>query len=92
MTMIQRKFYLPEEMYSNLMLLAKASRKTITQTLRELIEEGIHRRQKERTRRGAEILLALAEKEGWSGAPDLSINHDKYFVKTYEEIEKRKNL
>ena len=46
--MIQRKFYLPEDMYTDLQLLARATKKSITQVLRELLADSLKRRQKRR--------------------------------------------
>ncbi len=96
MTYVQRKFYLPEEMYSRLQLLAKASRKTITQVLRETVEVGLKRIQKTHPKKGgAWVLLKLAERaerENWGkNAPhDLSINHDKYFAEAYTKLKENK--
>lgn len=83
MTFVQRKFYLPEETYTKLSFVAKASGKTITQVLRELLEEGLVNMQKKNKKSLAKVLLGIsakAEKEGWKGPKDLSENHDKYFV------------
>ena len=93
MSMIQRKFYLPEDMYTRLQFLAKATKQTITETLRELVQEGLERKQKQRAGQSAKALLELAkkaEREGWTGPNDLSINHDAYFVEAWEEQDKRK--
>lgn len=95
MTYIQRKFYLPEEMYVRLQLLAKASRKTITQILRETVEVGLKQTQKMRPQKGgAWRLLKLAERaerENWGkNAPsDLAQNHDKYLAEALEKDLKR---
>lgn len=86
--MIQRKFYLPQEMYNRLQLLAMTSKKTITDVLRELIAEGLERQQKRiagASTRGFLKIAEMAEKEGWTGPGDLSVNHDKYSVETWEE-------
>ena len=90
MNLVQRKFYLPVEMYNRLQLIAKASKQTITQTLREVLAEGFKQseRQKRGKGKGMRMLLDLAkmaEREGWSGPRDLSAKHDKYFVKAYQE-------
>ena len=88
--MVQRKFYLPEEMYARLQLRAKIARKSISDILRELLDEGLKHKEKKQSGRGAKALLELAriaEKKGWSGPRDLSIKHNTYFVKT----EKQKN-
>lgn len=91
MAMVQRKFYFPEEMYRDLQLLAKSSRKTITQVLRELVQMGL---KKNKQRGNAYVLLDLArmaEKYKLSGPRDLSKNHDKYFVEAWEESKGRRN-
>lgn len=93
MAMIQRRFYLPEEMYTRLQLLAKTSKKTITNLLREMLDEGLKTKFTARAGRSAKALLKLArlaEKERWSGPGDLSIHHDKYFVEAYEKLKEKK--
>lgn len=90
--MIQRKFYLPEDMYTDLQLLAKATKKPITQVLRELLEDSLKRRQKRRDGKSCQALLKLAEKaesEGWKGPADLSVNHDKYLIEILKKDLKR---
>lgn len=90
--MVQRKFYFPEEMYRELQLLAKSSRKTITQVLRDLVQIGL---KKKKQRGTAYVLLELArmaEKHKLRGPKDLSKNHDKYFVEAWEESKGRDKL
>jgi DNA-binding HxlR family transcriptional regulator len=87
MTMIQRKFYLPEDMYKQLQLLAKTSKQTITDTLRSLVAEGLaQRKQYQKGSASALVELAhMAEQEGWrSDVHDLSMNHDKYAAEAAE--------
>ena len=82
--MIQRKFYLPEELYQKMQLQAKIDNKTITDVLRDLIRTGLKIREKRKSGRGASKLLELAklaEKEKWTGPADLSSDHDKYFAR-----------
>lgn len=90
MKMVQRKFYLPYEMYRKLEVRAKIYKKTITAVLRETIEEGL--KKKELNSAGTHALLELvnkAEKEGLSGPSDLALQHDKYFIEV-EEKQRRK--
>ncbi len=95
MTMVQRKFYLPQEMYIELQLLAKASKKTITQVLRDAVVLGLKQKQKSRRGKGgAWSLLKIAERaerENWGqDAPrDLAQNHDKYLAEILEKDLKR---
>lgn len=82
MNMIQRKFYLPEDMYTQLTVRAKIAGKTITEVLRELLRLGLEKTKNFPRGRGAKTLLELAkfaETKGWKGPKDLSAGHDKYF-------------
>jgi hypothetical protein len=91
MTMIQRKFYLPEEMYHRLQVLARATNQTITQALRDVITEGLQRKQKH-LQGNANVLLDLAsraEQEGWRGPPDAASNHTHYASAAVEQSLKR---
>lgn len=90
MAYVQRKFYLPEEMYRELTWRAQQRRVSITELLRRLVEIGLR---ETRPKNGAEALLELAhiaEKEDWSGPKDLSTHHDKYFVQAYEKLKEGK--
>lgn len=81
--MVQRKFYLPEQMYNSLQLRAKVMRKTITQVLRDLIDEGLRNSAIADTGRGTKALIGLAkmaEKNKWHGPADLAKKHDNYFA------------
>jgi len=92
--MIQRKFYLPEDMYMQLQHMATLYKKTTTQLLRELLAEGLERKQSKKKNVARELLkLAhLAEKEGWGKnlPSDLSTNHDKYFFEAWEDAHRGK--
>lgn len=82
--MVQRKFYLPEEMYNKLQLRAKVMGTTTTDVLRELVEKGLKGKEKEATGKGVKGLLELAwmaEKNRWKGPHDLAGKHDEYFTK-----------
>ena len=81
--MIQRKFYLPEDLYQKMQLTAKIEGKTITDVLRELVKTGLKTKGENKSGRGAKKLLELARlahSEKWTGPSDLSSNHDKYFA------------
>ena len=84
MPYVQRKFYLPEETYTQLSIIAKTNNKTITQLLRELLNEGLANFQSKTKPNVAKALLAIvqkAEQKNWHGHKDLAQNHDKYFIK-----------
>ena len=88
MAFIQRKFYLPEDTYTRLAVNAKSNNKTITQLLREILEEGLFNMQKNNKAKAVRSLLGIAdraEKEGWNGPKDLATKHDKYFRETYQQ-------
>ena len=93
--MIQRKFYFPEEMYSDLQRVARTSKKPITQVLRDFVAKGL-KKEKSRKKIGlASVLLDLAREakdKGWGKnlPKDFSINHDKYFVEVWEENYRKK--
>lgn len=92
MNMVQRKFYLPEDLYSRLSLSAKISGKSITEVLREFMSEGLEKFEKRKKSDSGKMLLELAKmgkKLKWKGASDLSINHDKYFVRAWEKSKSR---
>ena len=88
MAFIQRKFYLPEDTYTKLAVNAKNKNKTITQLLRELLEEGLYNMQKKNKAKAVKNLLDIAdrpEREGWNGPRDLAKAHDKYFREAYKQ-------
>ena len=88
MTFIQRKFYLPEDTYIRLAVNAKSKNKTITQLLRELLEEGLSNMQKKNKAKAVKNLLDIAdraEREAWNGPEDLAKKHDKYFREAYQQ-------
>ncbi len=93
MNLIQRKFYLPADMYHRLQLLAKLKKQTITETLRGVVQRGLELEQ-QHWQGNAHVLLSIAgaaKQEGWgSGLGDLSANHDMYFEEAWEEAEAAK--
>lgn len=95
MTMVQRKFYFPEEMYSELQRVARTSKKPITQVLRDFVAKGLQKEKSRKKTNVASVLLDLAreaKEKGWGkNAPkDFSINHDKYFVEAWEKNNRKK--
>lgn len=79
--MIRTQVYLPKQLYQTIDLVAKKERKPKAQVIREVLESGIEKKQKN----AGEVLLeiaAMAKKNKWKGPKDLSINIDKYL---YEE-------
>jgi len=90
MDFVQRKFYIPKDMYEDLMLFAKADQQSITQVLRTFVKEGIENRRKKGTTKSAQALLNLAaraEQAGWANAEavtDIASKHDSYLVEAYE--------
>lgn len=64
---------------------AKITGKTITQALREFVDEGLQRKKHGKQARGAKALLELAhlaQKYAWKGPKNLSTKHDAYFAKS----------
>lgn len=85
MNMVQRKFYLPEDLYTQLTVRAKITGKTITEALRELLRLGLQKTKNSKNGRGTKALLELAkfaEANAWKGPKDLSSKHDAYFSKS----------
>lgn len=81
-------------MYIRLQMRAKVTRKSITDVLRNILDEGLKTKEKRGTARGARALLELsqiAEKRGWKGPADLSVKHNEYFIKEWKELESRKS-
>ncbi|MDP9314312.1 MAG: hypothetical protein M3R24_26100 [Chloroflexota bacterium] len=93
MNLIQRKFYLPADMYHRLQHLAKLKKQTIAQTLRTVVQQGLELEQQQ-VRGNADVLInlaGLAQQQGWrSGFSDVSTQHDTYFVEAWEEAEAAK--
>lgn len=88
MPMIQRRFYLPEELYARLKIQARLRKTNITQVLRELIAEGLKQRQTKSITTNALLHLAnTAETEQWgkSGPRDVAETHDRYFAKAWKK-------
>ena len=80
MDYVQRKFYLPKDVYTQLGMLAQDEGKTITQVLRELVGDGLKQKKKKNSMRQLVELARKVRKEGWQGPRDWSVNHDKYFA------------
>ena len=74
--MLQRSFYLPEELYNTLQLKAKEHKIAVAELMRRYLEKGIKKEQKQK-QRGVGFLLKLANYH-LSGPKDLAKRHDKY--------------
>ena len=79
--MIRTQIYLPKDLYQHIDLLAKREKKAKAAVIREVLEEGVKRKQGNAGKVLLEI-AAMAEKYKWKGPKDLSKNIDKYL---YEE-------
>ncbi len=81
--MIRTQVYLPKVLYNEVQLVAQGEKKARAAVIRELLEQGIAQKKKQRTAGEALLELArLGKRLNLKGPKDLSINHDKY----YEEI------
>jgi hypothetical protein len=72
--MIRTQVYLPKSLYQLIQLKAEQAKKPAAQLVRELLEEGLRRQQRETA---GEALLRLA-KIGGKGPADLSSRIDDY--------------
>ena len=79
--MIRTQVYLPKSLYQHIDLVAKKEKKAKAQIIREVLEEGVKRKQGNAGKVLLEI-AAMAKKYQWKGPKDLSKNIDKYL---YEE-------
>lgn len=85
MNQVQRKFYLPQELYAQLTLTAKVQQKPIGALVRELIELGLAHLQTSTVAEREHSLLDIsqkAEQEQWRGPKNLAKKHDSYFAKS----------
>lgn len=81
--MILTQVYLPKVLYNEVQLVAQGEKKARAAVIRELLEQGIAQKKKQRSPREALLELArLGKRLNLRGPKDLSFNHDKY----YEEI------
>ncbi len=85
MDYVQRKFYLPKDVYTQLGILAEDEGKTITQVLRDLVGDGLKQKKKKNSMRKLVELAKQARKQGWQGPQDWSISHDRYFARVSEK-------
>ena len=76
MDYVQRKFYLPKDIYTQLGILAEAEGKTITQILRDLVGDGLKHKKKKNSMRKLVDLAKKARKEGLEGPRDWAESHD----------------
>lgn len=75
--MIRTQVYLPKQLYQTIDLVAKREKKPKAQVIRDVLEEGIKKKQGN----AGDALLkiaAMAKKYNWRGPKDLSRNIDKY--------------
>lgn len=79
--MIRTQVYLPKSLYQYIDLVARREKKYKAEVIREVLEEGVKRKQ---GNAGTTLLkiAAMAKKYKWKGPKDLSKNIDKYL---YEE-------
>ena len=85
MDYVQRKFYLPKDVYTQLGMLAQDEGKTITAVLRDLVGDGLKQKKKKNSMR---LLVGLARQlrgSGWKGPKDWSMQHDKYLVESWKK-------
>lgn len=77
--MIRTQVYFPEEIYTEVKVVAKKENKPTAQVVRELLQEGLNlKRQKSSIGKALLTITSIKAK----GAKDLSSNIDKYL---YEE-------
>lgn len=74
--MLQRSFYLPEELYNTLQLQAKEDKIAVAELIRRYLEKGIKKERKQR-QKGIGFLLKLVNYK-LKGHKDLAKRHDKY--------------
>jgi hypothetical protein len=72
--MIRTQIYVPKDLYQRIQLKAEQANKPAAQLVRELLEEGLRRRQRETA---GDALLRLA-RIGGKGPADLSSRIDDY--------------
>ncbi len=85
MALIQKRFYLPEQLYTNLAIYARKKKKTITYVVRVLLEKGIQIDTKVENSALSSLKLAkeLNKKEK-KGKEDLAARHNDYFKEAYD--------
>lgn len=73
--MIRTQVYLPKELYQNINLLAEKENKAKAELIRELLIEGLRKKQ---DLGGTSTLLKIAHKASKGAPSDLSSKIDKY--------------
>lgn len=73
--MKRTQLYLPEDTHQDLTFLAQREKKTVSQIVRELLTEGIH---KKKSASSGKILEKLANYNVTAGPKDLSSKLDSY--------------
>ena len=77
MTMVQKSFYIENEVYKSLVHLAKRERIPTAELMRNLIKKGLRFKQ-EKLNQGTHFLLKLVKYSLKGGPKDLAKNHDRY--------------
>jgi hypothetical protein len=83
MKYVQRKFYIPEDIYAQMSWLAQSSGKSITEVVRGFITEGLEKKGERKNSMRNLLDLARKERKNWKGPADLADNHDNYFVEAF---------
>jgi len=73
--MLRTQIYLPEDLRQEIDAVARKEKKSASQVIRELLNEGVNNKHKE-TAGAAMIRLSTLKVKG--GPPNLSVNLDKY--------------
>ena len=76
--MIRKQIYITRELEQYINVLAQKQDKPEAEVIRELLQQGISRREPVSTGEALRGLAALGERLGMSGPPDLSERHDDY--------------
>ncbi len=85
MTLVQKRFYLPENLYTNLSIYARKKKKTITFVVRHLLERGLDENtNKENTALSTLQFAQKLKKIKKSSTRDVAQRHDDYFAEAYD--------
>lgn len=77
MQMVQKGFYIEEDVYQHLMVMAKTKNMPTAQLMRGLIKAGIQKEQ-EKIQHATSFLLGLTNYKLTGGPKNLAKNHDRY--------------
>lgn len=85
MALIQKRFYLPEQLYTSLATYARKKKKTITYVVRVLLEKGIQVDSKvENTALTSLKLAQQLNKKEKKGKEDFAARHNDHFKEAYD--------